>query len=271
MSSDVRPRYVEVAPSAALAPWIECYWSVRTIGPSPVPNRVLPDGCADVISGIDGLAGPAVVGTMRTAAVFPMTEPVDLFGIRFRPGTASRFLDVPLAELTDRRVLLDDLWSAGVSPVADLMEPRSLAARAALAERVLLARLGSHAPTRETALVERAVALLRRARGGVGVRETAAALGVGERRLQRAFDHAVGLGPKALARVLRFRRAVAEIGRARASGAAIPWARLAQETGYADQAHFIREFRGLAGLTPARYAAEQAGVGFVQYEGAGRV
>ena len=258
-------QYSEVPSGPGMAPWVECYWSIRTDGPSVVPNRVLPDGCADLIAGIAELAGPAVVGTMRTAAVIPVTGPVDLFGIRFRPGAASRFLGMPLGELTDRRIPLDELWGSRAGLVADLLEREGIAARAAAAERMLERRLVSAALTREVELVERAVRLLRRARGGASVRETAAALGIGERKLQRAFDSAVGLGPKALARVLRFRRAVAAIGMARGAPGPIPWAGIALDAGYADQPHFIREFRRLAGVTPARYAAEQAGVGFVQY------
>jgi methylphosphotriester-DNA--protein-cysteine methyltransferase len=130
---------------------------------------------------------------------------------------------------------------------------------------VLLGRLRIRAARRTDAeaLAARAVALLRRARGGVGVREVAAALGVGERRLERAFDHAVGMGPKALAGVLRFRRLVRAMDDARGRGP-IAWAALAAAAGYADQPHLVREFKRLAGLTPSDYERERAGVGFVQ-------
>jgi len=83
-----------------------------------------------------------------------------------------------------------------------------------------------------------------------------------ERRLERAFGHAVGLGPKALTRVLRFRHALRAIGRVGRAPAG--WAAVAAAAGYADQSHLIREFKALAGVTPARYAAEHRAVGFVQ-------
>ena len=258
------PRYVERAPSPELAEWIECYWSIRGQAAEPVPNRVLPDGCSDLILGIEGM-GPAVVGTMRTASLYPVRGTVDMFGVRFRPGGAARFLGVPLRELTDRRVPLDELWGSGAARLADAADPVTMDERVAVAERVLLARLRAWAArlTAAEELAARAVTLLRRARGGVGVREVAAALGVGERRLERAFDHAVGLGPKALAGVLRFRRLVRLIDEARSRGP-IAWAALAADAGYADQPHLVREFKRLAGLTPARYEAERTGVGFVQ-------
>jgi AraC-like DNA-binding protein len=119
-------------------------------------------------------------------------------------------------------------------------------------------------------LTASAVDLMRRTRGGLGVGAVAALLGVGERRLQRAFDRSVGLGPKMLARVLRFRRALGEIERAGFHPGPTGWTALALAAGYADQPHFIREFKALAGLTPARYAAERRSVGFIQYEEPGR-
>ena len=135
------------------------------------------------------------------------------------------------------------------------------------AERLLAKRLAGAETSLQSdeALAERAVELFRRARGGIGVREAAAALGVGERRLQRAFDRSVGLSPKGLARVLRFRRALR--GLDEAGGGPVSWARLAALAGYADQPHFIRDFRALAGVTPAAYLRERQAVGFVQYEG----
>jgi AraC-like DNA-binding protein len=101
------------------------------------------------------------------------------------------------------------------------------------------------------------------------VRDVAAALGVGERRLERAFDRCVGLSPKTLARVLRFREVVERIGRLRDRGTDAGWTAIAFDAGYADQSHLIRDFRELAGVTPARYVAERSGVGFVQYDWTG--
>jgi AraC-like DNA-binding protein len=257
--------YSELRPSPGLAPWIECFWSIRA-GPGPSTlNRVLPDGCSDLIVGVEGSPSATIVGTMRTALVTPLAGSAKLFGVRFHPGAALRIFDTPLTELTDRRIPLESLWGSAADELSQALAEAPGPAGPGRAERLLAARLTGAAtrPHGDEALAERAVTLFRRARGGIGVRQAAAALGVGERRLQRAFDRSVGLSPKVLARVLRFRTAVRGLDGA-ASGP-VSWAGLAVGAGYADQAHFIRDFRTLAGLTPAAYLRERRAVGFVQY------
>lgn len=276
------PSYAEYPPSPPLAAWVECFWSITAVDAPATTSRVLPDGCADVIVDLatgDGAGAPFVVGAMRRATVVPISGRVDLFGVRFQPGGAFPFLDIALDELTDRTVALDALWGGVADALADALADVPASERVARVEALLLRGMRSRrwsAARREVELVASAVALVRRARGGVGVRETAAALGVGERRLERAFDRCVGLSPKFLARVLRFRAATVEIARrgSRWTGVggappSLSWSALAHASGYADQPHFNREFRALAGLTPAQWAAERAGVGFVQDETAG--
>jgi AraC-like DNA-binding protein len=263
------PRYAEFPPAPALAPWIECFWSIRAGHTPAITNRVLPDGCADLIVGVDGSGGATVVGTMRTALVVPLAG-ARLVGVRFRPGAALRVFDAPLSELTDRRLPLDQLWSRGAAELADALRQADTAPSAARVERIVADRLepAARRAAADEALAGHAVALLRRARGSVGIREVAAALGVGERRLERAFERSVGVSPKVLGRVLRLRQAIRRLDAAR-HAVPLSWAALAGSSGYADQAHLIREFKALAGVTPADYLRERRAVGFVQYDRAG--
>ena len=73
--------------------------------------------------------------------------------------------------------------------------------------------------------------------------------GVGVRTLQRLFDETVGVSPKWVIQRYRLHEAAARM----AAAAAIDWADIALELGYADQAHFIRDFRKLVGRSPADY------------------
>jgi AraC-like DNA-binding protein len=82
------------------------------------------------------------------------------------------------------------------------------------------------------------------------VSHVARELGVSERQLLRVFREAVGVSPKAFARLARFHRAV-DGARAGAS-----WTRIAAATGYCDQAHLIDEFQAITGTTPRRFMVE---------------
>ena len=76
----------------------------------------------------------------------------------------------------------------------------------------------------------------------------AEALGVHPRTLRRNFARAAGLSPK---RWLRLHRLDAVLRRSGAGGAEQSLADLAQEMGYADQAHLTRDVAALTGATPA--------------------
>jgi AraC-like DNA-binding protein len=80
-------------------------------------------------------------------------------------------------------------------------------------------------------------------------------VGLSARALQRLFRRHVGVGPKWTLRRFRIHEAAERL----AGGAPVDWAALAQELGYCDQAHFIRDFKAQVGRSPGVYAAECAG------------
>lgn len=77
--------------------------------------------------------------------------------------------------------------------------------------------------------------------------QLAAAAGIGQRRLQRLVAHTLGYSPMWLIRRRRLQDAAARIR------AGEPSADLAAALGYADQAHFQRDFKTVTGQTPGAY------------------
>ena len=101
--------YQEFPPSPALAGHVRCYWrgvSHLAPGEAPPPQRVLPDGCTDIVLHLadDGraLRSVDVVGTMTRPLLLTLDTPAEHLGIRFHPGCAAAFFGVPAGELTDR-------------------------------------------------------------------------------------------------------------------------------------------------------------------------
>lgn len=79
--------------------------------------------------------------------------------------------------------------------------------------------------------------------------ELKSAVGLSEKRFIEHFKAQIGVTPKRFYRLRRFQHAVACAHRSRT----VDWAGLALSCGYADQAHFIHEFREFSGITPCTY------------------
>ena len=165
--------------------------------------------------------------------------------LNLTPLGARAVLGVPLAELTNRVVPLEDL----LGPAARRLEERldgagGWAERFALLDEELLARAAAAAPLRPD--VVRAWRRLSGSDGAVEVGALAAELGCSRRHLSSRFGEEVGLPPKTYARLLRFRRA----SDALIHGGEDRLATVAAACGYSDQSHLNREFRQFAGATP---------------------
>jgi AraC-like DNA-binding protein len=243
--------YRERAPSRALAPYVGCFWELASGGGR---QRILPDGAMDVLYAI-GDASARVIGPMTRAHLTEGDAPVRLAGVRFRPGAAIDLLGVPAHELRDADVSVSDVWGRRGRSLDARLAAASTSSEAVRAlEAELVSRLGSAgAPDRR---VGHAVHVLRVAGGELPIPAVGASVGVSERQLERLFEERVGYGPKLFARIVRLQRSTASI--AARSGSMASWASLAAECGYADQAHLIREFRALTGVTPRLYARERA-------------
>ena len=89
-------------------------------------------------------------------------------------------------------------------------------------------------------------------RNAAAVGDLSELLDVSPRQLLRRCVAAVGYGPKALRRILRFQRLLVAAG----TRVAHPVAALAIELGYADQARLTDESTPRTGLPPAAFLAE---------------
>ena len=254
--------YAEYEPDPALRPFVECYWS--RVAPAPSQDRgvrrVLPDGCIDIVfnvgqprgqPGAPGSVGDDeriyVVGTMTRPLLIRPSDGDQFVGVRFRPGKAHAFLEVPASELTDRSVALDDLWGHTGSVHDRLSSAGDLAQRVRTLEQILMGRLSAIAGP--DPLVEAAVGLILRARGNTSVETLSRSMGVTRQHLARRFGQHVGVGPKMLCRVGRFRHVLDRIDHA----PEIPWSALALDLGYYDQPHLIADFKALTGVPPEQY------------------
>lgn len=164
--------------------------------------------------------------------------------VNFTPLGARRFFRLPMSELTDNMVVLDDVLGAeGAALRERLGNTPDWTARFDLAEAFVAARLESAA---ETPLeIAWAYDRIITSGGRTRIASLAEQLGWSRKHLADKFSDATGIGPKTLSRIVRFNRALRL-----SSEPTADWADVAADCGYADQAHLVREFRELAGETP---------------------
>lgn len=171
--------------------------------------------------------------------------------IDFTLAGAYRFFHLDPREMAGRIVALEDLGLGG-HLVERLESASTWARRFALVEAFVRHRLSAG----RDLSVEIAGALAMLHDGSTRIRDVAATIGWSERHLARRFAAETGVRPKMVARILRFEAARRRMARTPSGG----WADLALASGYADQAHLIREFRLLSGLSPTALLAQDAGM-----------
>lgn len=164
--------------------------------------------------------------------------------VKLRPAAAARLLGVETAEIAGLSLSLEDVVGRAA---ADRLEDRLAQAggaqeRFAIVEAFLAPRLAD-APGRD-GLGHAAFDLMVAHDGAVRIDAVAEELDVSARWLEQRFAAAVGLTPKAVARVLRLQAAL----KGRATG--LHWSAVAADAGFADQAHLTREFRAMVGASP---------------------
>jgi len=238
--------YVPRPVTASLVEDLVCGWTASVEG----SHALVPDGCVDVLwtsLGSVWVCGPETQGWSFTMA--PETRAV---GVRFRPGVIADTLRLDVAELRDRRVLLEDI--VGARGGRELLERLDAAESddrrlTVLNDMAAQWRCRSAGPDR---IVRGLVhALGRRA---WDVRSLADAAALSERQLHRRCRAAFGYGPATLRAVLRLQRFMAMARRSTGGG----MAELAQRAGFSDQAHLARDCRRFAGLTPTALLASEA-------------
>ncbi|WPB73659.1 AraC family transcriptional regulator [Archangium violaceum] len=221
------------------------------------PMRIYPDERTSEPAELSGaiLCGarqsPLLIGTAFGSTV----------GVHFKPGGARPFFDVPADAMAEQTVSLEALWGTSARSLRErLMEAPTPVERVRLLEALLLERVRRSfdlGPALRASLLAFEEPTL------TSVAEVNRRTGLSPKRLLALFRDEVGLSPKSFWRVRRFRAALRDLEQGAPRGAA-----LAYEHGYCDQAHFLREFRAIAGSSPREWlAARVAGTDHVSVYG----
>lgn len=249
-------RYEEFEPPASLRPFVRAIWTFAAPAPEPTVQRIAPDGCPELIvdigspyeeQGDDGVfrlqPRALFAGQMTRPLALRPVGPVELVAVRFEPDGARDWLGLPLAQATDRRLDMTARTAGQAPPAGDpagqvevmtrWLEEQRRAGRWSIdpAVRAEAEAAGQDIPSSARSATE-------------------------HRALQRRFRDRVGVPPRILRSILRFRRVFDHAAGPDAAG----WLEAGLGAGYFDQPQMARDFRRFLGCTATEWAREQVGL-----------
>ncbi|MBO9728334.1 MAG: AraC family transcriptional regulator [Chitinophaga sp.] len=235
--------YQECLPHAGLQEVIYCYWELKTECrlAAPYQYRVVADGCIDIFFERHNPTAAVVMGFSDAYTEFPLPAAFHYVGVRFLPGMFPVLYKVNAAELAHKETPLADITTHFLRE--DLPGALSLMDIKCRLDAHFLKLLSATDLPADNRFYESLDLILRTA-GRVSI-EKELPWGISSRQLRRLFAGYIGDTPKAFSNVVRFQHLLR-------SPLPVLKNRLYLDAGYYDQAHFIKVFKALYGLTPSQ-------------------
>jgi AraC-like DNA-binding protein len=252
--------YREFQPSAPLQPFVDCYWyhefEAGAYEDSPI-QRCLPFGMTELIF-VDGrcevccngrwelLPTAFIAGVYKDVVTWKCVGPTAKFGIRLKPESLLSLFNVPAGTLFSSFADLPSVFGSYIKELTEKVgEANALPQYIRIAED-FLSRLLMQSTQPRTYVTE-ASEIIRKTDGTISIATLSNQLNISRRQLERGFRDTFGTSPKTYTRIIRFRNTYSYL---LSNKAASVWTDAAYNFGYADQAHFIKEFKTFAGTPP---------------------
>jgi AraC-like DNA-binding protein len=193
----------------------------------------------------------AVAGMRSAYYVKDIARSACTVGASLRPGACEALFGIAADEIAGRHVAVEDLWGNEAGYLAErLHETSGLEQRLEVLELSLAKRLPC------VSAIHPAIAhALSRFSATTDIGKIVEESGYSHRHFIQLFRQTVGISPRIYTRLLRFQQTLRH-GFDKTRGR---WIDVALEAGYADQAHFNREFRELTGISPTEYLRNRSG------------
>ncbi len=223
--------------------------------------RVLPDTCVELFVSYTSTPVAIIGHEVHKGSIITcrMSRPMDVqmrkgsgcLAICFHPGMAYRFFHLPMHMLTDTTAALADVWKDMADEIEDrLANAPNNATRVHIVQQYLEQQLTRSTDDQQVAHCISQAGL---SDSSLSVKQLTDDTGMSQRQLSRRFQQCVGLSPKEYLRVNRFIRSLQHLKH-------YPTCSLtdvAYQSGYYDQAHFIRDYKDYTGLTPGQLVQSQ--------------
>lgn len=241
--------YNQVHPHPALADYIDAYWTATGNGTELKTEKVLPDGCIDIIFnlGADCRTDNSsfcmhnervyVVGTMTRFKEVAIDHETNLLGIRFKPAAFSAFYKCySLHEVTNQIIEFEKALSPDLQ--------KTIQHSTVYLNHFFVARLSK---PRHSLL--QIIADIQEHKGQLEVNTLAQRHFTTTRQLERIFKQHIGVSPKEFINLVRYQYTLPIVQNRTSTQSLLD---IAFECGYYDHSHLTNEIKHYTGIPPSQ-------------------
>jgi AraC-like DNA-binding protein len=235
-------------PAQDLSFFIEHYWIVSwdLRGQEPYVQETLPYPSVHLVFEKDQTS---VVGVQTRKFVRLIEGKGRVFGIKFKPGAFYPFVKASVSQFTNASTGFCDTFGVDSQALEEaILSHKDEGEMVELAERFLRERLPEQ--DENVRVINEVVDYIITHREITKVDDVASQFSLSKRTLQRLFRQYVGVSPKWVIKRYRLHEVVERLS----DGEVVDWPKIVLELGYTDQAHFIKDFKTIIGITPMEYA-----------------
>ncbi len=253
-------RYITFNPPPVLADFIRFFWVLECkVGEGEeYVHRSTADGCAELIfhyqgrfeellsngkresSFISGLQGQS-----RSVRRFRITSDFGIFGAYLYPYALPHFFDIPAHAVSDQMLDINDLLSHfGRTLQEQMLNADSNQCRLKIMTDFFQQKFRNSS---YYAHLDASIRDIIHHKGKVDIQKIADSYNLSRRQFERNFKKLAGFSPKTYARIVRFQSVFEQLNSSNSLTS------LGYACGYADQSHFIRDFREFSGFSPREF------------------
>ena len=259
--------YQTFQPHPDLDALIKCYWSLEVPAErESSKQRIVPDGCLEMIfilgddikrytSEHEFIIQPraVIIGQITEPFFIEPTGYVNCFAVRFYPYGFANFAATAIKNLANKETPINLLF--GDEPASELehkiINATNTKHRIEIVEDFLLHKLKDK--TTIDSIVKATVDTIFLTEGSEPINSILKNHLSKRRQLERKFFNQVGISPKQLGKVIRLQTALKMLLNQQHESLT----KIAYDSNYYDQAHFIKDFKEFTGTNPKDFLADE--------------
>lgn len=248
--TDHRVTYQEYLPHMSLRNVIYCYWQLKTTTKldQNFVHLVVADGCIDVYFELGNPQESYVMGFCDKHSEFILANSFNYIGVRFFPTMFPQLFKISAKEVSNKYEHLSNvLPDTSMFVRNNFDKSQDIHTIVNLLDEYFLSLIKTLQFDNDYRLYQALKAVYKNV--GSLKMEKDLNTGLSQRQLRRVFEYYIGDTQKTFSKVVRFQSVLARLKHLRQH---LSHSEVFNMDGYYDQTHFIKEFKKLYGLTPAK-------------------